>query len=88
MHNDFYQSAVITTASTTPVVSLVEARRHLRNEELTVDDDYVEALVGAATSYVEKQYGLALLNKTVEAYYSKFPANDVAISRPSYRFLR
>jgi uncharacterized phiE125 gp8 family phage protein len=50
--------------------------RQLRAEGMTFDDDYIEALILAATGAVESQYGLALLEQTIVQFNAQFPTDD------------
>jgi uncharacterized phiE125 gp8 family phage protein len=54
-------------------VPLEDARLQLRLDDLAHDDAYVESLVYAQCSWVEQQFGVALLTKTVEEYHTSFP---------------
>lgn len=68
-----YTSHKITAESSNVPVSLEDARIHLRMDDLTHDDLYIESLIYAVCGWVERTYSLALLTKTVEEYHSKFP---------------
>ena len=63
----------ITAPSAILPVSIEEARQQLRNEGGTFDDDYIESLIWAAAASIEQQYGLALIETTVEQYHTGFP---------------
>lgn len=66
----------ITVPNAVLPVSVVEARRQLRNEGGSFDDDYIEALIWAAAASIEQQYGLALIETTVEQYHTGFPGSS------------
>lgn len=66
----------ITAHNTVLPVSVAEARQQLRNEGGSFDDDYIEALIWAAAGAVEQQYGLALIETTVEQYHTGFPGSS------------
>lgn len=71
-----YTAYQVTTANAELAVTLDVARAHLRNEDLRHDDEYVSALIRAASAAIEKQYGLALLSQTVKQYHTAFPATS------------
>ena len=70
---DSYTGHKVTTESAKMPVSLEDARLQLRLDDLAHDDSYVEMLVYAQCSYVENQYQVALLSKTIEEYHCAFP---------------
>jgi len=72
-----FTSLDISKATTMPV-TLTEAKRQLRLDEITEDDDHVRTLIYAVSDHIERQYNVALITKTVTEYHSAFPslAND------------
>ncbi len=68
----YFTSLEIAKATTMPV-TLVDAKRHLRLDEITEDDDYVRTLIYAVSDMIERQYNVALITKTVTEYHSAFP---------------
>lgn len=70
-----YRSYEVTVPNTELPVTIEQARFHLRNEDLHFDDDLLRAYIKAASRYVERTYGLALLTQTVKQYHCAFPAN-------------
>lgn len=75
MQDPTYRHHTVTAPNGTLPVSLDEARRQLRTEGMTFDDDLVELLIRAAASNIEVQYGLGLLEQTVKQYHAGFPAS-------------
>jgi uncharacterized phiE125 gp8 family phage protein len=67
----------ITVQPTLEPISLTEAREHLRNEGLTVDNDYLEALIVAARQYIEKYLNRALIEQTCLQSWDRVPSNAV-----------
>lgn len=63
----------ITDANTVLPVTIAEARQQLRNEGNSLDDDYIEALIWAASAQIEAKYGHALIDTTIEQYHTGFP---------------
>lgn len=61
-------------APATTVVTLDEAKAHLRISH-DDDDDYIEALIDAATAYIDGPYGagIALLTQTWRLSLDRFP---------------
>lgn len=58
-----------------PPVSLSDMRLHLRIDSgMTADDTMISALTTAATQYVEKLAGLALVDQTLELRLDAYPA--------------
>ena len=67
---------VVTPISTYPI-SLNEARVHLRiapygDIELHPDDDYVTALIGMASQWIEEYLRRSIATKTIEVYIDEF----------------
>ena len=60
------------TAATVPVVTLAEAKLHLR-VDITDDDLLIQSLVEAATELVEQATGRALMPQTWELTLDAFP---------------
>src|SRR3990167_7548076 len=63
------------------VVSLVEARAHLRVDG-TDDDTLITAMIGAATDHAEQMTGRALLPQTLELTLDAFPAEFELTRQP------
>lgn len=63
------------TAPATPLLTLEQARAHLRVTH-TDEDDYIEALIAAATSHIDGYSGVlgrALITQTWSQSFSRFP---------------
>lgn len=58
---------------TTMPVSLTEAKRQLRLDEITADDDHVRTLIHALCDNVERTYQHAMITKTITEYHRSFP---------------
>jgi uncharacterized phiE125 gp8 family phage protein len=68
----------LVTAPENPLLSVAEARAHLRVTS-TSEDDYIEALVDAATSHIDGYAGVlgrALLTQTWRQSFNDFPPVD------------
>lgn len=65
---------VVIIPPTEPPVSLTDMKIHLRQDE-TADDSMIEALTTAATQYVEKVTGLALVDQTLELRLDGYPVS-------------
>lgn len=63
------------TGPTTPVVSLDEAKTHLRIDH-SDEDAYISALVTSATNFVEEFTGRSLITQTWRASFDRWPPND------------
>lgn len=50
----------LVTAPASPVVTLAEAKKHVRAEYYTDDDTYLEGLVAVATSFIEGPSGIGI----------------------------
>lgn len=70
-----YKSYQVTAPNLELPVTLERARQQLRNEDLNYDDEHVRGLIRTAADWVERTYGLALLNQTVRQYHSRFPCD-------------
>lgn len=67
---------LLVTPPAEPVVSLAEIKRHVRATEFDDDDDYLQALVVAATGLVDGPHGWlgrALVSQTWTYTFDKFP---------------
>lgn len=71
-----FQGYAVAVPPTVMPITLAEARAQLRTEDLDFDDDHVEALISAATSSIEKQYGIAILRQTIDDYHRAFPESS------------
>ncbi len=75
MTDPTYKSYIVYTANTELAVTLERARMQLRNEDLAFDDEHLRGIIRAASDYVERTYGLALLTQTIKQYHSDFPCD-------------
>lgn len=71
-----YRAYKVETPATELAVSLETVRYHLRNEDLRFDDALLTTYIKAASDYVERSYGLALLTQTVKQYHAAFPCGS------------
>lgn len=71
-----YCSYIVHSPNSELPVTLDRVRQHLRNEDLQHDDEYLRGVIRAASDYVERTYGLALLTQTIEQYHSNFPCDS------------
>lgn len=78
-------SVVVITPPAAPVVSLAEAKKHLRAEDFTDDDAYIESLVAAATGTLDGPagwLGRALVTQTLEWRGDYFGCYDIELPYP------
>ncbi|MFD0986772.1 head-tail connector protein [Methyloligella solikamskensis] len=69
----------LTSGPAVEPVSLAEAKAHLRVDE-DAEDDLISALITSARSWVERQYGLALITQGWSFYLDRVPdAGAVAL---------
>lgn len=68
--------------SDTLVVSLDEAKRHMRRTDVGDDDVSILSYVKAATEWVEAWTGLALIDQTWDYYFDAFPASINGVNQP------
>jgi len=76
------------TAATAPIVTLAEAKRHVRAEDFTDDDSYLESLVEVATEHIngaQGWLGRAFLESTWEFRLDCFPLDRINIPLPPLR---
>lgn len=73
-----YRAYEVTSANSELPVTIETVRYHLRNEDLTFDDDLLRIYIKAACNYVERTYGLALLTQTIKQYHAEFPGHSNA----------
>lgn len=67
------QPPVLVIPATYPVISLEEAKVHLRVDDgMTDDDELIEALVNGATQHLEKILGMALVVQNWRQDFSEF----------------
>lgn len=71
-----YTAHTIESPSTELPVDLVEAKKHLRTDDLSHEDSVIAAMVMAAARDIERQYGMAMLTQTVKEYWSAFPCAE------------
>jgi len=64
----------ITSQPATEPVSLSEAREHLRNEDLSFDDDYITSLITVARKWVENYTSRALITQTWKQSWDYVPS--------------
>lgn len=65
----------------TSIVSLAEAKAHLRVDG-TLDDSYITGLISAAIEYVEQETGRDYLEKTWNEVLPCFPSHKIELLRP------
>lgn len=70
----------VLSESTGTVISLSEALTHCRVESGT-DDDYISALISAATTYVENVTGRQLLEKQYRYWLDEFPSGNIILPK-------
>lgn len=70
-----YTSYTIQTDNQELPISLLDVKAHLRYDELSSQDDQLEAYIMAAVRDVERVYGMAILTKTIKEYWSAFPCS-------------
>jgi len=78
-------SVVVITPPAAPVVSLAEAKKHVRAEDFTDDDSYIESLVAAATGTIDGPngwLGRALVTQTLEWRGDDFGCDDIELPFP------
>jgi len=68
-------SVQVTTAPAYPVITLEEARTHMRVTD-TVEDPYIENLINVATTMIENITKRALINRTLKLTLPSFPDCD------------
>lgn len=68
-----YTSYTIHAENADLPISLTDAKAHMRYDDLSQDDNQIQAYIMAATRTVEMVYGMAILTKTIKEYWSKFP---------------
>jgi len=71
--NLYYTGHTFTAESSELAVRLEDVRMHLRLDDLRQEDSYIIDLIKAQTMLVENWFSVALLNKTVVEYNSRFP---------------
>lgn len=77
-------SVVVITPPAAPVVTLGDAKKHLRAEDFNDDDSYIESLVAAATGIIDGPagwLGRALITQTLELRADEF-CDDIALRYP------
>jgi uncharacterized phiE125 gp8 family phage protein len=81
-----YRSLVVTTASGVGdrPVSVTDAKTHLRVTG-TDDDDYIGALIDAATAWCEDYCDRTFADKTYTVAFDLFVANRIELPRPPVR---
>ncbi len=66
---------LVTPSSALPV-TLDEAKKFLKMDDITDDDDLITMLLGTAVSQVENVTGRCLLNQTWKQTFDEFPCDD------------
>lgn len=66
----------VVSAPAAVALALADAKAHLRIET-TADDDYITALIAAATAYFEDNTGLKLITQTVRLSLPDWPRDGV-----------
>jgi uncharacterized phiE125 gp8 family phage protein len=69
----------LVTASTVDVITLDEAKAHLRRGSLTDEDGAIEATVRAAVDYVKADTGRALTTETWRTWFDVVPCGGVLL---------
>lgn len=72
------QPIVITPAETS-IVTLAEAKAHLRITQ-TAEDDYVQGLITLAHSVIEERTRTTLIQSTLRSFYDCFPCGEFNLS--------
>jgi uncharacterized phiE125 gp8 family phage protein len=73
------------SAPAKPPISRAEAKKQVGATSFDDDDEYLEALVSAATSQIEGKYGflgIALVQQTWDLYLDEFPTCEIKIPLP------
>ena len=74
---------VVTPPQNNLVVSVAEAKTHLRIESSFTDDDtYISNCISAAVQSLEVYMGRKCLNQTLSWYLNSFPFKDVRVQLP------
>jgi uncharacterized phiE125 gp8 family phage protein len=74
-------SLVLITAPTVPVVSLADAKLHLRVDGID-EDTLISAMVAAATQQAQHETGRALIRQTWERRLDAFPPAEIRLGLP------
>jgi uncharacterized phiE125 gp8 family phage protein len=77
-------SLKLVSGTDTLVVTLAEAKRHMRRTDTGEDDESILTYLKAATSYVENWTGLSLIDKTYDYFTDQFPAAVNGFQQPLY----
>ena len=82
-----YRSLVVSTASGTGdrPVSVADAKAHLRVVDTTEDDDYIGALIDAATTWCEDYCYRTFADKTYTVAFDDFFGTRIELPRPPVR---
>lgn len=82
-----YRSLVVATASLPNArpVSTEDAKEHLRIVDFTDDDDYIDHLIDAATTWCEDFCDRTFADKQYTVAFDDFPALRVELPRPPVR---
>lgn len=75
----------LVTAATAPLVTLVEAKRHVHAEDFTDDDSYLEALIATATAHIDAPsgwLGRAIGESVWELRLDCFPCGSITLPLP------
>ena len=82
-----YRSLTVSTASGSGdrPVTVSEAKEHLRIVDFTGDDDYIGALIDAATTWCEDYCDRTFADKTYTVAFDDFPALRTELPRPPVR---
>lgn len=77
-------SLKLITAPSVEPVSLEEARLHLRvDDDLTLDDPLIEALITSARQQAEHRLSRALITQTWERVLDVFPCREIELGMPT-----
>ncbi len=82
-----YRSLIVSTASLASArpVSTEDAKAHLRIVDFTGDDDYIDSLIDAATTWCEDYCDRTFADKTYTVAFDDFPALRTELPRPPVR---
>lgn len=70
-----FSTSIITPPASEPL-TLAEARQHLRNEDQSYDDAYINLLIKAARVRAENDTGLSFQTQTFDLFLDAFPLED------------
>lgn len=71
-----FKAYTVTVSNPDLPVTLDSAKRHLRMDDLSHDDETIQSIIMSAAAHIEKQYGMAILSQTITEYWSAFPTSE------------